>query len=97
MFKIDRVRWKYTSLHYACNADFLSVTGTDSNIVQEVPIFRLWVHPCRFEKLFVSCWRMPFQLAFPIFSLPIALFHSLESPPTFAFKSSSKDLVELLI
>ena len=68
-------------------------------------MFRTWVHPCRLVHAFLSeqgvgnykiifCAllnrRMPFELAFPTPSLPMMLFHRMESRPTVALKSPVK-------
>ena len=46
--------WKCTcSTHCSCNADIF-FGHRHNNIVQEVPIFRTWVHPCRLVHAFLS-------------------------------------------
>ena len=72
-------------MHGPCNVDVFLVTGANNDIVQEVPMFGLRVHPSSLVHVplleqrvsdHLLNRRMPFELAFPTPSLPMMLFQS---------------------
>ena len=90
------VRPTLSSSHSSHDVDVLDVTTADDYVVQQMPVFRLRVHPGYFQLIWeLKQRRRPFELIFPIPCLPMTPCQTSEFLPIQALKSQRRAILSV--